>query len=123
MYGLFIPIILLVVVGLIFVSIIRNHSKSRATLTKTMSFNPETDIAVSQSSPTYVGHESCVLATTLRIIGVVNVVASFIIALVCSSEYGSIIAFIAILSGCLGCLFCYALAKCVDAADHYLKNH
>lgn len=122
MYELFILIIFLVVVGLIFVSVIRNRSKNRATLAKTMSFNPETDTVVSQNMPTYFGYESCALAIILRIVGVVNIVASVIIAMMCCSEYGGLMAFIAILLGCLGCLFCYAIAKCVDAADHYLKN-
>lgn len=123
MNRLFILIILLVAVGLILVSVIRNRSKNHATLAKTMSFNPVNDTAVQQNAPTYFGYESCTLAVILRIIGIVNVVASFIIAMICDSEYGSLIAFIAILSGCVGVVFCYALAKCVDAADHYLRNH
>lgn len=124
MYALFIPFILLVIVGFIFVSVIRSRSKNRATLTKTMSFNPETDVAIPQSTLcSEFRHSPCALATALRAVGIINIVASFIIAMICGSEYGSLIAFIAILSGCLGGLFCYALAKCVDAADHYLNNH
>lgn len=131
MSELYILIILLVIVGFIFVSVVRSRSKNRATLTKTMSFNPETDVAVPQnasaipqSTPsTEFRHSPCALATALRVVGIINIVASFIVAMFCGSEYGSLIAFIAILSGCLGGLCCYALAKCVDAADHYLNNH
>ncbi|MCM1066383.1 MAG: hypothetical protein NC418_02265 [Muribaculaceae bacterium] len=124
MTELIILIVLLAVVGFIVASIVRNRGKQSATLEKNMSFNPETDTVLSQSTtPSEFEHKQCALAVTLRIIGVINIFASFIIAMICGNEYGWLIAIVAILSGCLGGLFCYAIAKCVDAADHYLKNH
>lgn len=123
-YEIIILMVLLAVVAFIGVSIVRNRDKQPATLEETISFNPETDAVLPQNSPTSeFEHKPCALAVTLRIIGILNIFVSLIIALICISEYGWLIAIIAILSGCLGGLFCYALAKCVEAADHYLENH
>jgi len=126
MTEIIILIVLLAVVGIIIANIVRNRGKQPATLEKTKSFNPENDVALSQEQTTTTSefeYKPCILAQTLRIIGIVEIFASLIIVLICGSEYGWLISIVAILSGCLACLFCYALAKCVDAADHYLKNH
>lgn len=124
MSEIIILIVLLAAVGFIFANIVRNRGKQSATPEKTMSFNSEIDAVLPQSTPpTEFEYKQCALAVTLRIIGVINIFASLIIAMICGNEYGWIIAMVAIFSGCLGCIFCYALAKCVDAADRYLKNH
>lgn len=119
-------VFLLAFVGFIGYSVVRNR-KPTATpnLAKTLSFDPSSEVEpVQEASPVSdFPHDSCALATTLRIVGVVNVFAALIIGLVLADDFGWIISIAAILSGCLGCLFCYALAKCVDAADKYLNNH
>lgn len=118
--------ILLIVVGFIIFSIIQNRKREKKELLgKTMSFDPsaEAESIESASTSSDIPHDSCALATTLRIVGFVNVFAALIIGLVLADDFGWIISIAAILSGCLGCLFCYALAKCVDAADKYLNSH
>lgn len=118
--------ILLIVVGFIIFSIIQNRKREKKELlAKTRSFDPSAEVEPIESAPTSsdIPHDSCALATTLRIVGVVNVFAALIIGLVLADDFGWIISIAAILSGCLGCLFCYALAKCVDAADKYLNSH
>lgn len=117
---------LLAFVGAIGFNIVRNRNKQPMELDRTMSFNPKTEVTSpqGQSTPTSeFKHRPCALAQTLRIIGIFNIFASLIIAMVGGNDYGWLIAIVAIAAGCLGVLFCYALAKCVDAADHYLKNH
>ena len=126
MTSLVILIVLLLVVGVIGYSVVRNRkSSARPLLAKTRSFDPSAAVEPIESAPTSsdIPHDSCALATTLRIVGVVNVFAALIIGLVLADDFGWVISIAAILSGCLGCLFCYALAKCVDAADKYLNSH
>lgn len=118
--------ILLIFVGFIIFSIIQNRKREKKELlAKTCSFDPSAEVEPIESAPTSsdIPHNSCALATTLRIVGVVNVFAALIIGLVLADDFGWVISIAAILSGCLGCLFCYALAKCVDAADKYLNSH
>lgn len=118
--------ILLIFVGFIIFSIIQNREREKKELlAKTRSFDPSSEAKPTESTLTTSGfpHESCALATTLRVVGAVNVFAALIIGLVLADDFGWIISIVAILSGCLGCLFCYALAKCVDAADKYLNSH
>lgn len=118
--------ILLIFVGFIIFSIAQNRKREKKELLgKTMSFNPSSEAKPIESTLTTsnLPHDSCALATTLRIVGVVNVFAALIIGLVLADDFSWVISIAAILSGCLGCLFCYALAKCVDAADKYLNNH
>ena len=126
MTSLFILLILLLFVGIIGFSVARNRkSTARPLLAKTRSFDPsaETEPIESTSSTCDFLHDSCALATALRIVGVVNIFAALIIGGVLVDDFGWVISIAAILSGCLGCLFCYALAKCVDAADRYLNTH
>lgn len=126
MTSLVILIVLLLVVGVIGYSVVRNRkSSARPLLAKTRSFDPSAAVEPIESVPTSsdIPNDSCALATTLRIVGVVNVFAALIIGLVLADDFGWVISIAAILLGCLGCLFCYALAKCVDAADKYLNSH
>lgn len=118
--------ILLIIVGFIIFSIVQNRKREgKELLGKTMSLDPssETEPIESASTTSDASSGSCALATTLRIVGVVDIFAALIIGLVLADDFGWIISIAAILSGCLGCLFCYALAKCVDAADKYLNGH
>ncbi|MCZ2855487.1 MAG: hypothetical protein O2U62_00165 [Candidatus Bathyarchaeota archaeon] len=119
--------VLLIFVGFIGFSIFRNRkSDGTANLEKTLSFDPTSDIEPIQSastpSPDFT-HKPCALAVTLRIVGVVNIFAAIILGLVLADDFGWVISIAVILSGCLGCLFCYAFAKCVEAADKYLNSH
>lgn len=126
MTSLIILIVLLLVVGVIGYSVVRNRkSTARPLLAKTRSFDPsaETEPIESTSATCDFLHDSCALATALRIVGVVNIFAALIIGHVLADDFSWVISIAAILSGCLGCLFCYALAKCVDAADKYLNSH
>lgn len=120
---LFIPLLF---VGFIGFSVVRNRkSKIRPLLAKTRSFDPTSKIKPIESTSTTsdLPHDSCALATTLRIIGVVNIFAALIIGIILADDFSWGISIAVILSGGLGCLFCYALAKCVDAADKYLNSH
>lgn len=126
MTSLIILIVLLLVVGVIGYSVVRNRkSSARPLLAKTRSFNPSAEAEPMESATTSsdIPHDSCALATTLRIVGVVNIFAALIIELVLADDFSWVVSIAAILSGCVGCLFCYAFAKCVDAADKYLNNH
>lgn len=67
-------------------------------------------------------YKPCALATILRIIGVVNVFAGLILGLVSAEELGGLVVVVMIFTGVMGCLFCYAFAKCVDAAHKYLNS-
>lgn len=75
---------------------------------------------------------SSALATTLRVIGVLNVIGGIILGFnLCgrhgmfASKYGDenavgLIFFV--ISGIIGCIICFALAKCVQAATIYLNS-
>lgn len=118
--------ILLIVVGFIIFSIVKNQKRGKKELLeRAMPLNPSSEAEPIESplASCDAPHGSCALATTLRIVGVANVFAALIIGLVLADDFGWVISIAAILSGCLGCLFCYALAKCVDAADKYLNSH
>lgn len=128
MEKLLILLILLLFVGFIIFNIVRNRQReSRTPFEKTVSVDPiGRDESMPQRTPSVSSdpeYNSCALAITLRIVGVINVFAALIFSLVLAEDFGWIISIAVILSGCLGCLFCYALAKCVDAADKYLNNH
>lgn len=129
MAQLVILIVLLIFVGFIGFNILRNRkSDDRATLERTMSFDPASVVEPTQLASTTTpnpdfAYKPCALAVTLRIVGVINIFAALIIGLVLADDFSWVISIAVILSGGLGCLFCYALAKCVDAADKYLNNH
>ena len=118
-------IVLLLIVAFIGFNVWRNRkSGNEAILEKTMSFDPSKDTApIQNGSSINSPNKSCALVTTLRVIGVINIFAALIFSLVVSENFGWLYSVAVSVSGCLGCLFCYALAKCVDAADKYLKNH
>lgn len=118
-------IVLLLIVAFIGFNVLRNRkSGEEATLEKTMSFDPSKDVETIQNvSSINSPNKSCALATTLRVIGVINIFAALILSLVVSENFGWIYSIAVIVSGCLGGIFCYALAKCVEAADKYLKQH
>ena len=119
--------VLLIFVGFIGFNILRNRkSDGRATLERTMSFDPASETEPVPPTPMPnpdFSSKPCTLAVTLRIVGVVNVFAALILGLVLAGDFGWVVSIAIILSGSLGCLFCYALAKCVDAADKYLNSH
>lgn len=124
MTALFILLLLLVFIGGIYFSIVRDRKVQRAEpLKKTLTFAPSSDAQPSTSTTSDLPHNSCALATALRIVGVANILAALIIGLVLADDFSWVISIAVILSGGLGCLFCYALAKCVDAADKYLNSH
>lgn len=75
MTSLIILIVLLLVVGVIGYSVVRNRkSSARPLLAKTRSFDPSAEVEPIESAPTSsdIPHDSCTLATTLRIVGVVT---------------------------------------------------
>lgn len=118
-------IVLLLIVAFIGFNVLRNRrSTGEATLEKTMSFDLSKDAEPMQNSSSInTPNKSCALATTLRVIGVINIFAALILSLVVSENFGWLYSIAVILSGGFGGIFCYALAKCVDAADKYLKQH
>lgn len=116
---------LLLFVGFIAYSTVRNRKSGRATLEHTMSFDPaavvEPTQLASMPNPNF-AYKPCALAVTLRIVGAISIFAALILGVVLADDFGWTISIAVILSGCFGCLFCYALAKCVDAADKYLNR-
>ncbi len=125
MTPLIILLALLLFVGFIAYSIVRNRKSGRATLERTMSFDPASVAEPTQlaSMPnTDFAYEPCALAVTLRIVGVINIFAALILGFVLADDFGWVIFIAIIISGCFGSLFCYALAKCVDAAHKYLNS-
>ncbi len=116
---------LLLFVGFIAYSTVHNREFGRATLERTMSFDPASVVEPTQlaSMPNPIfAYKPCALAVTLRIVGAINIFAALILGVVLADDFGWTISIAVILSGCFGCLFCYALAKCVDAADKYLNR-
>lgn len=90
MTSLIILIVLLLVVGIIGYNVVRNRkSSARQLLAKTRSFDPSSDSEPIESASTSsdLPHDSCTLATTLRIVGVVNVFAALIIGLVLADDF------------------------------------
>ena len=73
----------------------------------------------------------CGLATALRIIGIINIIGSIILGFNLCGQGGilanrydenpvGLICFV--VSGIIGCIICYTLAKCVHAATVYLNS-
>lgn len=71
------------------------------------------------------------LGVAVRIIGIINVIIGCILGFVLCGQEGmfsngydenpmGLILFI--ISGIIVCIICFALARCVDAADKYLKS-
>ena len=99
-----------------------------------------TDKEQAQSSTvnTQVSKTNCTLATTLRVIGLLNVIGGIIMG--CSlyketvyratkyfdrwpeTHYHYDLLFGSIIVGVFGCIVCFALAKCVQAATVYLNS-
>lgn len=75
---------------------------------------------------------NCALATALRVIGVLNIIGGVVLGFnMCgrhgmfASKYGDENAaglFCFIMFGIIGCVVCFALAKCVQAATVYLNS-
>lgn len=64
---------------------------------------------------------SSALATTLRMLGVLNVIGGIVYGYnVCYKDALGLICFV--LAGVVGCIICFALAKCVQAATVYLNS-
>lgn len=122
---IFIILIFLLLVGGIYFAIINDRKIKNTTREKTVPCEPAEVEPMQQHTPHRPDTKPnpCALSTTLRIVGVANILAALIIGLVLADEFSWVISLAVILSGGLGCLFCYALAKCVDAADKYLNSH
>ncbi len=61
------------------------------------------------------------LATTLRVIGVLNIIGGIIYGYnVCYKDALGLLCFAIV--GLIGCIVCFALAKCVQAATVYLNS-
>lgn len=119
MIALFLVLCVLLVAGIFFAINLNKRGKNSPTLDKTMSFNPNDNIPPSQYPPMRYNHVSGPLATALRIVGGLTIVVS----LTFIDKHDNLSWLIAIPCGVVGALFWFALAKCVDAADHYLKTH
>lgn len=128
MISLFVLPILILLVGFTIYNIKKNRRRNnKVFLEKTMTFDPTAETVQMQpqaSSPiNSFEDDSCKLALTLRIVGVINIIAAVILCFVFAEDLGWFSSLVVIISGILSCLFWYALAKCVDAADKYLKSH
>ena len=124
MEKLVILLILILVVGGISLAVVSDRKRKPAkSLSETMDCVPAAEIEPKLHQPSTcskVENHSCGLAVTLRLVGIINVFASLILGPVLANDFAWVVAVAVILSGFLGCLFCCALAKCVDAADRYL---
>lgn len=61
------------------------------------------------------------LATTLRVIGVLNIIGGIVYGYnACYKDALGLICFVIV--GIIGCIICFALAKCVQAATVYLNS-
>lgn len=81
---------------------------------------------------------NCALATALRVIGVLNVIGGIIVGIShyeeniarpdklfgtwTTTHYHPEMLILGILGGVFGCIICFALAKCVQAATIYLNS-
>lgn len=74
---------------------------------------------------------NCALATTLKVIGLLNIVGGLIVGInLCGEDclFGDRYEangwgiFFFIVAGIIGCIICFALAKCVKAATKYLNS-
>lgn len=64
---------------------------------------------------------SSALATTLRVVGVLNVIGGTIYGYnACYKDALGLICFVIV--GVIGCIICFALAKCVQAATVFLNS-
>lgn len=118
-------IVLLMIVAFIGFDVCRKRkSVDEAILDKNTSFDPSKDAEpIQNGSPINSPNESCALATTLRIIGLMTIFSALLLSLVVSEDFGLLYSIAVIISGGIGCIFCYAFAIFVDAADKYLKQH
>lgn len=61
------------------------------------------------------------LATTLRVIGALNIIGGIVYGYnACYKDALGLICFVIV--GIIGCIICFALAKCVQAATVYLNS-
>lgn len=76
--------------------------------------------------------QNCRLAIAIRVIGWINLALCIIAGLAMCSSGGLLSSryddnpiglFCFIISGAVGCILCYGLAKCVEAAHIYLMNN
>ena len=116
---------------IIVVSIIAyNTVKSNNTpsLEKTRSIDPNAEVKndeminSSEETNSQFEYKPCILSIILRIVGIINALGGLILGFVCGDEFGAMIAVAVVFSGLMGCIFCFAFAKCVDAADKYLES-
>lgn len=119
-------VVLMGIVSIIAYNAIRKKN-DKPLLEKTMSINPnavvkQPDDSTHQSTfkPQY-HSKPCVMASILRVVGVINAFGGIILGFY--MEFGLIIDLAVVFSGLMGCLFCFALAKCVDAAHEYLNKY
>lgn len=100
-------------------------------LNKALGLKDQRDKVYIEPSSKSATSDKCTLATTLRIIGVINVLGSIILGFnlcgqggMLASRYDEnpvgLICFV--ISGIVGCIICFALAKCVQAATKYLNS-
>lgn len=130
---LVILVALLIFTGLIGYNVVHNWRKMRATLDRTLSIDPKSEVKSIHPTPAsnfdftrgvpLNFKAPCALAVTLRVVGIVTILAAIISGLILLEDFGWGIFLAIFLLGCFGCLFWYALAKCVDAADKFLNSH
>ena len=83
--------------------------------------------------PTQKKNTHSALATTMRIIGVLNIVGGLVIGISLFEEEVSMggwshtrhhpeMLFGSVLAGVISCIICFAIAKCVQAATVYLNS-
>lgn len=117
----------MIVISIIAYNVVKK-SKDKPLLERTMSIDPNAVVEQSENSTTpsisrpLYQYKPCVMATILRLVGAINAFAGIILGLVCGNEFGIFIGIAVVFSGLMGCLFCLAFAKCVDAAHEYLNR-
>lgn len=117
--------IIIIVVLLIIVGIIAYNAYSKKNLPErgtVISNSDDVSEAKTNNAIELNSTKPCALTVILQIIGIINAFGGFILGLICGDEFGILIAIAVVFSGLMGCLFCFAFAKCVDAADKYLKS-
>lgn len=124
---LVILVILIIIVSIIAYNAVRSNN-NKPLLEKTRSIDSNEEVEIDEKiTPSTVDssqfeHQPCILAIILRIVGIINALGGLILGIVCGDEFGAMIAVAVVFSGLMGCIFCFAFAKCVDAADKYLAS-
>lgn len=113
---------LIAIISIIAYAVAKMKDK-KPVLEKTMSIDPTSEgESIEVHSSENFKQESSTLATVLRIIGCLNGFGGVVLGLAAGYDLGVWTAIVVIYSGIMGCVFCFAFAKCVDAAHEYLNK-